>query len=142
MGPGVDPELLEAKADIAEDAFRVLDDIEAEGEEAFLQGDRNYYAARAALLEAIEAALDAANHVIAAEGYRRAEGYADLVSVLEEEGLLEEALAERVRGMARFRNLLVHRYGALERKRVWQIVVEDRSDIASFFDQLFEALVD
>lgn len=142
MAPGADRDVLQAKADIVEDAFEVLDDIEQDGEKAFHEDDRSYYAARTALLEATEAALDAANHVIAAEGFRRGEDYADLVTVLEEEGVVEAELADRVRAMARFRNLLVHRYGALDRGRVWQIATDERQEIRRFFAQLFEAFVD
>lgn len=142
MGSSADQDVLQAKADVVEEAFGVLDDIEREGRERFLEDDRSYYAARTALLEATEAALDAANHVIAAEGFRRAEDYADLVTVLEEEGIVEADLAERIRAMARFRNLLVHRYGALERERVWRILTKDRQDIGAFVGRLFEAFVD
>lgn len=142
MPPGVDTEVIQAKTDVVEEAFQVLDDIEKDGREAFLTDDRSYYAARTALLEATEAALDAANHVIAAEGFRRGEDYADLVTVLEEEGVLEADLAARVRAMARFRNLLVHRYGTLDRERVWQIVTEDRRDVEAFMNRIFEAFVD
>lgn len=89
------------------------------------------------MLEAIEAALGAANHVIAAEGFRRGEDYADLVTVLEEEAIVETELARRIRAMARFRNLLVHRYAAIDRERVWRILTEDREDIQAFFARGF-----
>lgn len=142
MGPGADPDVLQAKADIVEEAFRVLDGIEDEGRKAFLEDDRSYYAARTALLEATEAALDTANHVIAAEGFRRGEDYADIVTVLEEEKIVEADLAERIRAMARFRNLLVHRYAALDRERVWRIATEERQDIQAFFEVLLDAFVE
>ncbi len=138
MSVSVDPEVLQAKADIVEEAFEVLAEVEAEGEEAFLTTARSYYAVKAALQESIEAACDAANHVIAAEGYRRAHDYADLFEVLGEEAVLDADLADRLRSMARFRNLLVHRYGEVDRARVWRILTERRSDIVEFFDVLFQ----
>lgn len=142
MGPGADQDVIQAKADVVEEAFGVLDAIEADGQTAFMEDDRSYYAARTALLEAVEAALDAANHAIAAEGLRRAEDYADLVTVLEEEGIVEADLAERVRAMARFRNLLVHRYGTLDRERVWRILVHEREDVEAFLARLLDAFVE
>lgn len=118
--------VLQGKADIVENAFRVLDDIEAKGRDVFRSDELTYYAAKGALAEAIEATLDVANHLIAANGFRRANNYADL--------------SGRLQDMAGFRNVLVHRYGELDPGRVWEVVEEDRHDIAEFFAVVFDAV--
>lgn len=55
-----DAEVVDGKAAIVERGFRLLDEIEQEGRERFLAGDRSLYAALHALQESVEAALDVA----------------------------------------------------------------------------------
>lgn len=71
---------------------------------------------------AIEASIDAAEHVIAAEGFRAPETYAEAFRVLGEQGLLEQALANDMEDAARFRNLLVHGYARVDEDRVIAII--------------------
>lgn len=137
-----DAEVVDGKAAIVERAFRLLDEIEQEGRERFLAADRNLYAALHALQESVEAALDVAGHIVASSGFRHADDYSDLFAVLAEEGVLEDDLAEPLQEMARFRNLVVHRYDEIDPKRVWDIVREDRHDVAEFFTVVFDALED
>jgi uncharacterized protein YutE (UPF0331/DUF86 family) len=59
---------------------------------------------------AIEACLDIANHIIAAERLRPPRDYADAFSVLSETGILPVEFLPVAHRMARFRNRLVHLY--------------------------------
>lgn len=135
-----DRELLEAKADLAEQHFRELDAIQAEGIEAFRKSMRSYLAANFALMASIEAALDVASHLIAENGWRRPSTYAEAFTVLCEEGLLGEDLRDRLAAMARFRNLLVHQYAAVSRERVWTILQGDRHDVRRFLSLALDAV--
>ena len=63
---------------------------------------------------AIECAVDIANHVISSENYRFPKNNADSFVVLVEEGVVNPALRERLRAMARFRNRLVHLYWEID----------------------------
>jgi uncharacterized protein YutE (UPF0331/DUF86 family) len=132
--------LIYAKAAIVEQDFRVLDEIEAEGAEAFRKELRSYLAAQHALQQSIEAALDTANHLLAANRFRRPETLAGLFEILVAEGALDAELGARLGRMARFRNLLVHHYAALEPARVWTAVTTDRHDITAFFDTVLGLL--
>lgn len=135
-----DPDVVDAKAASVERAFEVLDEIEAEGSEAFGEDLRTFFAAQRALQEAAEAALDVAGHLIAANGYRNAEDYADLFAVLAEEDVVAGDLAERLASMARFRNVLVHRYAEIDPEKVWTYVADDRHDVVAFFDAVYDAM--
>lgn len=134
-----DADVVDAKAEAVERAFDVLDEIEAEGPDGFGEDLRTFFAAQRALQEAAEAALDVAGHLVAANGYRNAEDYADLFAVLAEEDVLDGGLAGRLESMARFRNVLVHRYAEIDPAKVWGYVTEDRHDIVVFFDAVYEA---
>lgn len=71
---------------------------------------------------AIEAAIDAAQHVIASESLRLPESFADAFAVLAEEGLMAPDLADAMGDAARFRNLLVHGYADVDDERVVQLL--------------------
>jgi uncharacterized protein YutE (UPF0331/DUF86 family) len=59
---------------------------------------------------AIEAAIDAAHHVAATEGFRTPATNAEAIRELARHGVLSAELAEEVARAVGFRNLLVHRY--------------------------------
>lgn len=67
---------------------------------------------------AIQALLDVGNHILAAEGANGVEEYVDIIVGLAERGVLPREFAESIRGMAGFRNLLVHGYARVDLARV------------------------
>jgi uncharacterized protein YutE (UPF0331/DUF86 family) len=74
------------------------------------------------MIVAIEACIDAAEHIIASERLRAPETFADAFTVLGEAGILPDDLARTLEDMARFRNLLVHGYARVDDRRVEQIL--------------------
>ena len=73
--------------------------------------DRPVRAAAERLLQvAIQSLLDIGSHIIAERGFREADGYAEIIDILGEEGVLPKRFATRIRGMAGLRNILVHDY--------------------------------
>lgn len=85
-----------------------------------------------ALQECIEACADIGNHIIAAEGYRRAEDYKDIFTVLGENRMVGRRLQTRLEEMAKFRNILVHRYAVVQTSRLYQSLQQDIADIEDF----------
>ena len=65
---------------------------------------------------AVEASIDLANHWIADQGLRTPDSNRDSFTVLEEAGEIDATLAERMRGWAGFRNVLVHDYIAIDHR--------------------------
>lgn len=63
---------------------------------------------------AIEAAMDAAHHVCASEGFAAPSTNADAMRVLGSHGVLDVELAERMARAVGFRNMLVHRYADID----------------------------
>jgi len=80
----------------------------------------------------MEACVDIANYIISVKGFRRAEEYSEMFKVLKEEGVITKELATKLEDMARFRNLLVHRYGEVDNKRVLEIITHNLKDIEEF----------
>lgn len=84
------------------------------------------------LLLAIEASLALCYHVAARRFRRAPEDYAGCFGTLAEHGLLPVDLTERLRRMARFRNLLVHMYWKIDYRRVHEIIQHDLEDLRTF----------
>jgi len=59
---------------------------------------------------AAQICIDIGSHVIADRGYRAPYSYGDIFAVLQEEGLLPQDLANTLKQIAGFRNILVHDY--------------------------------
>ncbi len=128
----LDKSLIEEKMDIVERNLKFLQGYAKINEKDFLESYKDVQAAKFSLLECIEACIDIAGYLIAEKGLKRPESYAEVFQILEEEGLLEEPLAERLSDMTRFRNFLVHRYGEVDNKRVFEFIKENLRDIYEF----------
>jgi uncharacterized protein YutE (UPF0331/DUF86 family) len=86
---------------------------------------------------AAEAAIDAGQHVIAAEGMQAPATFAAVFEQLRRGGWLRDDLATSLAAMARFRNLLVHGYADVDDERVLASLHGDRlDDLTSFRQEL------
>lgn len=101
-------------------------------EDEFLSSFEKIDSAKYNLIVAIEGAVDICNHVVARAGGRSPCDYADCFSILGELRIFPNEFVERLRKMAKFRNLLVHLYWEVDNRKVYAIVKENISDIASY----------
>jgi uncharacterized protein YutE (UPF0331/DUF86 family) len=92
------------------------------------------------LIVAVEAAVDVAEHVIAAEGLRPSDGFADSFRSLGESGWLPSELADALADAASFRNLLVHQYADVDDGRVLANARNRLGDLDAFVDQIAQRL--
>ncbi len=67
-------------------------------------------------------------------------GTSDIIDQLLKNEILDEGLADIIRGMKGFRNILVHRYGKLEDKLAYKIIVENLSDFQIVENQIMTVL--
>jgi uncharacterized protein YutE (UPF0331/DUF86 family) len=81
---------------------------------------------------AIQTLLDVGNHILAAQGANGVEEYADVQESLAERGVLPRDFAESIRGMAGFRNLLVHGYARVDLARVHEFLRTRLGDFEAF----------
>lgn len=81
---------------------------------------------------ACECCLDIGSHVISAEGFREPDGNRDIFAVLGAEGVLDPELAEKMKGMASFRNVVVHEYTRVDPKVVFGVLVRHVDDFVAF----------
>ncbi len=134
----ISSEVINAMVDLIDENIRLIEEIRSQGYESFSNSFRDIQAAKHALQESIEACLDIGSHIIAEKGFRRAEDYKDIYKVLEEESIIDPILSAKLQEMAQFRNLLVHKYGKIDTKRVFIIMSEDLKDIQDFVKKILK----
>jgi len=125
-------EVIEGKFDIIERNLRFLKEIKTLSPDQFVESYKDVQAAKYSLLEIVEACIDIANYIISVKGFRRAEEYSEMFKVLKEEGVIGKELATKLEDMARFRNLLVHRYGEIDDRKVLEVIKHNLKDIEEF----------
>jgi len=133
----IDEELVERRKDIIFQNLKYLE------EKDFEEPDfESVQAVKYSLQEVIEACLDIANHVIASREMDRAEEYSEMFEILGDEDILDEQLADNLSDMAKFRNLLVHRYGDIENEKLRIILDGELGDIRDYLEQINQELFD
>lgn len=96
----------------------------------YLEGDA--YAGRYLVQVAAQTCIDLANHVVASEGWRAPRDFGDAFTVLDENRVIDGALAGRLRGLAGLRNRLVHVYDAIDDARVHAALATGLADVEDF----------
>lgn len=128
----LEKEVIEGKFDIIDRNLRFLEEYKTMSPDQFVENYKDVQAAKYSILEIMEACIDIANYIISVKGFRRAEEYSEMFKVLKEERVIGKELAVKLGDMARFRNLLVHRYGEVDNKRVLEIIKHNLNDIEEF----------
>ncbi len=89
---------------------------------------------------AIQAALDAASHIVADERLGEPSTYRELFELLEKAGYVPHELATELEKMAGFRNILVHGYDSVDLTIVKDIVENRLDDLERFAELVRERL--
>jgi len=71
---------------------------------------------------AIEAVNDIGNHIIADQNLGVVKKYADIPEILLKHGFISQPVCDTWKDMSGFRNVLVHQYADIERKRVYEVL--------------------
>jgi uncharacterized protein YutE (UPF0331/DUF86 family) len=97
-------------------------------------------AAKYVMVIAVEICIDIGQHIIASEGLRAPEDFADVFSSLAEGGIIPKEMDPSLKEMARFRNLLVHVYERVDDRRVVEILQSRLGDFGAFREQIAAAV--
>ena len=137
----IDRDIIEAKFDIIERNLRFIQENYAGMPPEEIEASyRDSQALKFSLFEIVEACIDVASHIIAAERFERAESYAEMFITLGKHGVIPEELAEKLAKMARFRNLIVHRYWEADMAHIMDIVENSLGDVEEFMVKVEEYL--
>ena len=81
---------------------------------------------------AIECILDIGNHIIAEKGFETPEDNEDIIRILGDEKVVHSDLARRVKGIAGFRNILVHEYTDIDYGLLYNFLTYRLNDLREF----------
>jgi uncharacterized protein YutE (UPF0331/DUF86 family) len=88
------------------------------------------------LFVALQDCLSLAAHWLADSGLDVPQGYAQVFERLGERGVIPADLARRLAAASGLRNLVAHRYGALDWRRIHEIASTRLDDLLAFCDTL------
>lgn len=101
----------------------------------FLSDSHKVKSAKYSLIVAIEGAVDLCTHVIAMNGFRTPEDYADSFKVMSERGAFDGEFTKSLIQMVKFRNRLVHIYWDIDDKEIHKIIQSRLEDIRRFLTE-------
>jgi uncharacterized protein YutE (UPF0331/DUF86 family) len=102
------------------------------GSDRISLGAAKYY-----LQVSIECCLDVAQHVIADERFRAPATYADSLTVLAENDVIDAAFLPTAHRMVRMRNRLVHLYWEVDADILYDTLQQNLSDFDRFKDYIY-----
>jgi uncharacterized protein YutE (UPF0331/DUF86 family) len=108
--------------------------------EDFRTNRERQYAVLHAMQNAIEACIEVASHIVSTDRLGAPKDNAHLFSLLEEHRVVPAKVAEAMRGMARFRNRIVHLYWDVDLDLVHAYVTERLGDFDAYLAAIEESL--
>lgn len=87
---------------------------------------------------AIQNCIEIAAHIISDEELGVAGSTNEMFYMLQENGYLDAALTENMVASVGFRNLIVHEYGHVDLKKVYQIAHENIDDLEGYLKQILK----
>lgn len=132
MMQGIDVEQMRERVREIREGIIKVRRYAAQSDEEFFADERNLYTVMHLLLIAIEAVAAICSHIMAKTARKAPSSYPDCFEGLERLGILDRNLTSRLIRMARFRNLLVHRYWEIDPQRVLLYAREDLGDLETF----------
>ena len=128
----LNPDVIRSRCAEIEDSVQRLESLAALPLADFLSDRDVQDVASYRLLVAIEASLALCYHVSARQLRTAPSDYADCFALLGEAGIIASDLADRLKDMARFRNLLVHVNGKSNHQQVHAALQENLGDLRAF----------
>ena len=109
-------------------------------ERRFVKDPLIYGNAERYLQLAIQAVLDISNHIVADMKLSLPADSKELFDLLAKHKVLSAPLSKRLASMAGFRNVLVHEYLEIDRRRVYRALKEDLGDFEKFIKAVSKLL--
>lgn len=124
------------------DTVSEIKSITAAEEEAFVKDRRNVYSLRYLLIEAVEAMANICNHILARIAGQLPKGYPDCFEKLSDVRIITRELSEKLKKVASLRNVIIHKYWAIDDRKVFKSSKENIGDFEKFLRQINEFIRD
>ena len=136
----VDRERVLAKLDELESYLRELRQVAPPTFDAYQRSLEKRRACERLLQIAVEAVIDVCALLVKGLRLGLPGEEDDVFEKLQQAGVLSEAMVQTLRRMRRFRNLLVHEYGQIDDRLVFEILQTHLGDFEAFRDEVVQAL--
>ena len=113
---------------------------EAKDEKTFLADFHLFGNTERYLQLSIQSIIDIAHLIIIDLGLKRPEDNYEAISILFEKKIIPENLSQKLTKMVGLRNILVHEYGKIDRKKVFRILTGSLEDLEAFKKQIISFL--
>lgn len=100
--------------------------------EEFIADSDAFAVAEHHLRRGLEAVLDIGRHIIAKKGLGKPEDYSGVLTLLGRHGVIPDSFATRIRGIAGYRNRLVHLYAEVTPAEIYDLINTRLDDFAEF----------
>lgn len=122
-------EVIRKRIEKLEEYIEILHGFQKYSLDEFLENPEHYGSAERFLQLAIETTTDIGNHIISSLGLGEVNWYSDIAGIIEEKGYINSDLRERWIKMIGFRNILVHDYLEVDRKIVYDVLLNRLKDL-------------
>ena len=89
---------------------------------------------------AVQNCIDIAAHIISEEGFGVPGSTTEMLYILRKHGYLDNNLTQKMVKAVGFRNLIVHEYGKIELKQVYEIAQNDLNDLNEYLKSILNKL--
>ena len=89
---------------------------------------------------AVQNCIDIAAHIISEEGFGVPGSTTEMLYILRKHGYLDNNLTQKMVKAIGFRNLIVHEYGKIELKQVYEIAQNDLNDLNEYLKSILKKL--
>lgn len=131
---------IQTKIDLILDNLEKLNSLRAKTYEDFISDFRNIDSALHRLQTSIQALLDIGSYIIASLGLKTPNTNAEIIEILSNAGHISKDKIETYIKMSQFRNRIVHLYNQIDKKTLYDILVNELDDIKEFYKHLLEVI--
>ena len=100
----------------------------------------NYWAVSHGLQIAVQHVTDISAHILAAQNLAAPSDYKEALLELGRNKIVPTDFAEKISGMAGFRNIVVHQYLGVDPQKVFDIIQNDLPDFGAFAGYIYDYL--
>ena len=139
----INKDVLRARVSYVEDSRRSLERFRGIPYEEFHSNPDHFRIAFYDLHRSLEAIMDIGLHILSRISGARPSSYKDIPRLLEKHKIIPSNFANgQLTKMAGYRNRMVHFYGEITEKEIYNIIQEELQDLDTFCDYIDEVLRD
>ena len=115
---------------------------EIKSEKNFLEDFHLYGLTERYLQLSCQIVLDVVDLLVIGEGFKKPADRSELISLLFNRNIISEKTASKLQGISGFRNILVHEYGEIDRKKVYEVLQSQTKDLKEFKKEILKLIKD